>query len=166
MCARGVFQAWLARDAALVVAAAFCAARKEARRSLSPGECLVAIAEHFIKVWKPLIAQRKTLQARIRERDRHLCQVPGCSRPAVHAHHLRLRSQGGSDDEWNLISLCAAHHLRGIHGGLLRVTGSAPDELRWQVIGPEGDFIPLGEPRAGSHTPPRPALVVHAVPPD
>jgi len=45
-----------------------------------------------------------------------------------------LRSQGGTDDEWNLISVCAVHHLRGIHMGRLRVTGRAPDELRWEVV--------------------------------
>jgi hypothetical protein len=28
-----------------------------------------------------------------------------------------------------LISLCAAHHL---HGGRMRVTGAAPDELVWE----------------------------------
>jgi hypothetical protein len=51
---------------------------------------------------------------------------------AVHAHHIKSRSQGGRDDEWNLVSLCAAHHLHGIHGGRIRVTGRAPDELVWE----------------------------------
>ena len=55
------------------------------------------------------------MSARGRERDRHCCQVPGCSRPSVHAHHIKARSQRGTDDEWNLVSLCAAHHLHGIH---------------------------------------------------
>ncbi len=166
MCARGAFQAWMPRAAALVVAAAFHAARKAAKRSLSPGECVVAIAEHFIEVWKPLVTQRNTLQARIRQRDRHLCQVRGCSRPAVHAHHIKPRAQGGSDDEWNLVSLCAAHHLRGIHSGLLRVTGTAPDLLRWKVIGREGAFVRLAEPGAGSRPPSPGASVVRALSPD
>ncbi len=98
MCARGAFQAWLPRSTALVVAAAFHAARKIAGRSLSPGECVIAIAEHFIEVWKPIVAERNTLQARIRKRDKHCCQVRGCSRPAVHAHHIKPRSHGGGDD--------------------------------------------------------------------
>jgi hypothetical protein len=60
----------------------------------------------------------------------------------VHAHHIILRSQGGTDDEWNLISLCAVHHLRGIHGGYIRVSGRAPDELMWQLTrAPLPDWI-------------------------
>jgi hypothetical protein len=51
---------------------------------------------------------------------------------AVHAHHIKSRSHGGTDDEWNLVSLCAAHHLHGIHGGRIRVTGRAPDALVWE----------------------------------
>ena len=42
------------------------------------------------------------------------------------------RSGRGSDDPENLISLCAAHHLHGIHGGRMRVTGTAPDKLVWE----------------------------------
>jgi hypothetical protein len=143
MCARGVFETWLPRSTALVVAAAFHAARKTAGRPLSNGECLLAIAEHFLSIWKPVVQGRNTLAARIRERDRHFCRVPGCSRPAAHAHHLEFRAQGGSDDPSNLISLCAAHHYLGIHDRRMRVTGTAPDDLRWGVMGPDGRFVPF-----------------------
>ena len=95
-------------------------------------ECLVALVDHFIETYRHLLAWARTLQRRIRARDRHCCQVPGCSRRAVHAHHIIPRSQGGTDDDWNLVSLCAAHHLNGIHGGRIRVTGRAPDELVWE----------------------------------
>ncbi len=111
---------------------AFRAARAAAKRWLSAGECLVALAEHFIETWREQLKQANTLQRRIRARDKHFCRVPGCSRAAVHAHHIKPRSQGGSDDPSNLISLRAAHHLHGIHGGRMRVTGSAPDELVWE----------------------------------
>jgi hypothetical protein len=50
----------------------------------------------------------------------------------IQPHHIKPRSQGGSDDPSNLISLCAAHHLHGIHGGRMRVTGTAPDKLAWE----------------------------------
>jgi hypothetical protein len=73
-----------------------------------------------------------TRQPKIFARGRHRCQVPGCRRPAVHSHHIEFRSHGGSDDPNNQIGLCAVHHLRGIHDGLLRVTGKAPDELVWE----------------------------------
>jgi 5-methylcytosine-specific restriction endonuclease McrA len=86
----------------------------------------------FIDTYRHLLKRTKTLQRQIRERDNHCCQVPGCSRAAVHAHHIIPRSKGGTDDEWNLVSLCASHHLNGIHGGRIRVTGRAPDKLVWE----------------------------------
>jgi len=48
-------------------------------------------------------------------------------------HHIVFRSAGGSDDPSNLVSLCATHHLRGVHMGRLRVWGRAPDELHWEL---------------------------------
>lgn len=68
---------------------------------------------------------------RIRIRDKHRCQVPGCSRAAPDTHHVIFLSQGGSDDPSNQTGICAVHHLRGIHDGRMRVTGTAPDGLRW-----------------------------------
>src|SRR5438132_6903795 len=132
MCARGTFSVWMTVSVAEVVKAAFRAARAAAKRWLSAGECPVALAEHFVEVWREQLKQANNLERRHRTRDRHFCQVPGCSRAAVHAHHIKPRSQGGSDDPSNLISLCAAHHLHGIHGGRMRVTGAAPDELVWE----------------------------------
>jgi hypothetical protein len=60
------------------------------------------------------------------------------------------RAQGGSDEPWNLVGLCAVHHLRAIHGGYMRVTGRAPDGLRWEVAG--RPFFAGGAPgEAGGH---------------
>jgi hypothetical protein len=146
MCARGAFRLWLPASVAVVASAAFRAARREAGHWISPSECLLRIAEHFVEVWKPRVAERETLPRRIRKRDRHFCQVPGCSRPAVHTHHLQYRAHGGSDDEANLIGLCAVHHLRAIHEGLLRVTGVAPDQLRWVLA--DGEIF-----RGGARSP-------------
>ena len=132
MCARGTFNLWMTVSAAEAVKAAFRAARAAAKRWLSAVECLVAMAAHFVESWRAHLKRANTVQQRVRERDGHLCQVPGCSRAAVHAHHIIPLSQGGTDDPENLISLCAAHHLHGIHGGRIRVTGTAPDNLAWQ----------------------------------
>lgn len=132
MCARGTFTVWMTVRVADIVKAAFRAARLAAKRCLSAGECVVAIAQHFVQTWGPALAEQPTLQRRIRARDKGFCQVPGCSRAAAHAHHIKHRSQGGSDDPSNLISLCAAHHLRGIHDGRMSVTGAAPDGLVWE----------------------------------
>jgi 5-methylcytosine-specific restriction endonuclease McrA len=79
------------------------------------------------------LRQRSTPQRKIVARDRGFCQVPGCSRPAEHAHHIAYRSAGGSDDPSNLVSLCAAHHLFGVHMGRIRVRGTAPDGLHWEL---------------------------------
>jgi hypothetical protein len=34
----------------------------------------------------------------------------------------------------NLTSLCRIHHLQGVHMGRIRVWGSAPDQLHWEVV--------------------------------
>jgi hypothetical protein len=135
MSARRKFKAVVPRRVACDLEATFHVLRARARRPLSAGECLVALFAHFIQVWKPILARRATLQRRVLERDGYLCQVPGCSRTADHAHHIIPRSAGGPDEMWNLTSVCAAHHLRGIHGGKVRVTGKAPDQLRWTLNG-------------------------------
>ena len=100
-------------------------------------------------IWKPLLAQRSTLQKQVLERDGGRCQVPGCSRAALHAHHIVFRSAGGRDVPENLVSLCPAHHLRGVHMGRIRVTGTAPDGLRWE-LGVSSGLPPFWvvEPRA------------------
>ena len=61
--------------------------------------------------------------------------MPGCSSYRnLHAHHISFRSAGGSDDPANLTTLCAWHHLRGVHAGVVRCTGVAPDGL-WFTLG-------------------------------
>jgi hypothetical protein len=78
------------------------------------------------------VKQRSTVQRRVLKRDKGFCQVSGCSRAAAHAHHIMPRARGGSDDPSNLVSLCVAHHLHGVHDGHIRVSGKAPDQLCWE----------------------------------
>jgi hypothetical protein len=67
-------------------------------------------------------------------RDGWRCTVPGCtSYRNLHDHHVRFRSAGGSDALANRTTLCAWHHLRGVHRGRVRCTGSAPDRLRFEL---------------------------------
>ena len=132
-----------------LLALAFRAVRKTEGKPLSPGECLWKMCAHFVEVWKPILDERITLSRRILKRDHGLCQVPGCSRAATHTHHLVFRSQGGSDEEVNLVGLCTAHHLQCVHQGWIRVWGIAPDGLRWQLgvragSAPLIDFAPGG----------------------
>jgi hypothetical protein len=51
------------------------------------------------------------------EHDMRICQHPRCRRPTIrlHPHHLERQVDGGSDDKVNLLGLCPACHLRGVH---------------------------------------------------
>ena len=132
MCARGTFTLTAAPGIFDLIKDALRALRALAKRSVSLGMCLVELARHFAAVWKEQLKESMTKRKRILLRDRHRCQVPGCSRPAAHVHHIEYRAHGGNDDESNLLCLCAAHHLFGIHENRMRVTGRAPDELVWE----------------------------------
>jgi hypothetical protein len=136
MCARGVLSLLAPRRVGELLAAAFRTARAGSPRWLLPSECLQVLAEHFIETWKHLPRVRSTPQRRAIERDRGWCTAPGCSKPAVHAHHVEYRSRGGGDEEENLTGLCAVHHLRAVHMGWLRVSGVAPGGLVWEVPRP------------------------------
>jgi hypothetical protein len=49
---------------------------------------------------------------KVLHRDKGRCQVPGCRAHAnLDVHHIRHRAHGGTNDMWNLITLCEAHHL-------------------------------------------------------
>ncbi len=57
-------------------------------------------------------------------RDRWRCASPVCRSRNVTPHHIQFRSQGGSDDRTNLVSLCERCHLDLVHGSnTLRLTG-------------------------------------------
>jgi len=142
MCTRGELDLRVPARVRILLAAAFGAARNAADRWLTPGECLKTIAQHFVDTWGPAVRERQTPRAEALARDRGFCLYPKCSRPAAHGHHVKYRSRGGSDDLPNLASLCAVHHLRGVHGGWIRLTGSAPDKLRWEIV-----TAPSGRPR-------------------
>ncbi|HEY6105586.1 MAG TPA: HNH endonuclease signature motif containing protein, partial [Anaeromyxobacteraceae bacterium] len=88
---------------------------------------------HFVETWGPLLRRRSTPARRVMERDGWRCKTPGCTRPSAQNHHIVFSSQGGEDDPGNRTALCAPHHLRGIHGGRLRVSGTAPDHLVWEL---------------------------------
>ena len=129
------FRARVPMPVAALLASALASARRQLGqgRQVTESDCLQAVAAHFLSVWGALPRGRSTPQRRALRRDGHRCQAPGCSRAAAHAHHLRFRSQGGGDQLWNLTSLCAAHHLHALHLGWLRVQGTAPDGLRWEL---------------------------------
>ena len=53
--------------------------------------------------------------------------------PTLQSHHLRFRSARGPDEPWNRTTLCAFHHQRGVHAGLLRIRGRAPEALVFEL---------------------------------
>jgi CRISPR-associated protein Cas4 len=57
-------------------------------------------------------------------------------------HHIVFRSAGGGDELANRTTLCAWHHLRGVHAGVVRCAGAAPDALRFE-LGVRGLLPPL-----------------------
>ncbi|MCK6458786.1 MAG: HNH endonuclease, partial [Planctomycetes bacterium] len=133
--AAGVRRLWGPVDVMATVAAAIRCARRRARaagRGISPGDALAEIAGHFLEVW-PADRVRKVPRARLQvlKRNDGKCQVPGCSLPARHIHHIRYRSHGGVKAPWNETGLCIPHHLHGIHEGRLEVTGRAGERLVW-----------------------------------
>jgi hypothetical protein len=118
-------------------------------------DALAAFREPGMPAWRAcelLLAHAReewTRQPRHRDpvfaRDGWRCAVPGCSaRRNLHDHHLRFRSQGGDNARANRITICAAHHLRGIHRGVVRAGGRAPDAVRW-ALGVRPDRAPFME---------------------
>jgi hypothetical protein len=82
-------------------------------------------------------------------RDGWRCAVPGCtSRRNLQDHHIEFRSHGGSDDPANRITVCAFHHHRGVHAGRLRIRGTAPDGLVFE-LGVRESAPPLVRYRSG-----------------
>lgn len=77
---------------------------------------------------------RLTTPAQRREvlrRDGYCCSTPGCPHKLwLAVHHVVFYCQGGVTLPPNLVVVCTKCH-RNIHKGRLRVTGSAPAELRW-----------------------------------
>jgi hypothetical protein len=60
--------------------------------------------------------------------------VPACSaRRNLHSHHIRFRSAGGADKSWNRTTLCAFHHERGVHAGMIGIRGRAPEQLTYEL---------------------------------
>jgi len=83
----------------------------------------------------------------ILKRDHFQCQVPGCKcRRNLEVHHIIWRSKGGSDYDFNLITLCRQHHRHILHNLMaLKIEGTAPHNLTF-TFGPhssdsDGPFL-------------------------
>ena len=115
-----------------------CAA--SGRSGVSDEQVLYEAALAFLVTYLPLWLHEVEHGDPIAVRDHFQCLVPGCTNRCGSAHHLRYRSQGGPDDEWNLAFICHTHHLEMLHQrGFIRVHGRAPDHLVFELgIRPDG----------------------------
>jgi hypothetical protein len=97
---------------------------------VTPNDALEAMLDHVITAWD----RRVTTGYRLYEKFGWRCAVPGCtSRRSLHDHHIVFRSAGGDDSFENRVALCAFHHLRGVHQRLIRISGEAPQHLRFEL---------------------------------
>jgi hypothetical protein len=88
------------------------------------------LLEHVVAEWEAQPRHRDPVFAR----DGWRCMVPGCSsRRNLHDHHVLFRSRGGDNARSNRITVCAAHHLHGIHTSVIRAWGEAPDGITWDL---------------------------------
>ena len=91
---------------------------------------LTRLLGHVIHEWEAQPGHRDPIFAR----DGWRCAVPACAgRRNLHDHHVHFRSRGGDNQQTNRVTVCAWHHLRGIHAGRVRATGTAPDALEWAL---------------------------------
>jgi hypothetical protein len=91
---------------------------------------LERLLDHVHREWSSQPRHRDPIFAR----DGWRCAVPACtSRRNLHDHHLLYRSRGGGNGRDNRITICAWHHLRGIHQGRVRARGVAPDAISWEL---------------------------------
>ncbi len=91
---------------------------------------LERILEHAIASW--LQVGRGFRDYADFERDGWRCTAPACSaRRNLHSHHIVFRAAGGPDVPENRTTLCAWHHLKGVHEGRIVIRGRAPGSLRY-----------------------------------
>ena len=59
---------------------------------------------------EPKKKRKASKRARPGEPMRWQCEFDDCSNPATERHHVKRRSQGGTDDVANTRDLCGIHH--------------------------------------------------------
>jgi hypothetical protein len=119
----------------------------ERGRPLLDCEVLDALLDHALLAWT--LRDPHAPRHPVIERDGYRCAVPGCtSRRNLHDHHVVFRSHCGSNALVNRLALCAFHHQRCLHTGLLRVRGCAPEGVVFE-LGLRAGAPPLARYRAG-----------------
>jgi len=125
---------WAPTEIATLWHEALAACRRGANRRLADWQCLIFMIDSLRRTWDAPTDRSWKRRYRIFERDGWRCSVPGCtSRANLNVHHVVFLSRGGDSADSNLVTLCVAHHQRGIHDGLIRCGGTAPDDLWWEL---------------------------------
>jgi hypothetical protein len=115
--------------------------RRRVGGGATPAEALEVMLDYVLGLWTQ---EKPRREHRVFARDGWRCTAPGCtSYRNLHAHHIHFRARGGGDEPANQVTLCAWHHLRGVHGGRLEVRGRAPLAVRYRTA--------LGEWVSGDH---------------
>jgi hypothetical protein len=124
--------------------------------SIAEWEVLAIALDAFWKTWDNRETRRQRREHPTIERDGWRCMAPGCwsiGTGKLHEHHIVYKSRGGAlTDPSNLLAACGAHHERLIHGGFMRCSGEAPDDVRWEFgveQGREPFLVYHGETRTG-----------------
>jgi hypothetical protein len=123
-------------EAANVFLVALEAARLhlEAEKQTKPSttDALLWMLDHVISAWDEQGAQFRDYADF--NRDEFRCTAPGCTaRRNLQSHHVVFQSAGGPDEPWNRTTLCGWHHLRGVHAGVMRCSGRAPEGLVFEL---------------------------------
>jgi hypothetical protein len=88
---------------------------------------LEALLVHVKGEWEGQPRHRDPVFAR----DGWRCAVPVCTaRRELHDHQIVFRSRGGGNVR---VTLCARHHLRGVHAARVRAEGEAPGGITWDI---------------------------------
>jgi hypothetical protein len=124
-------------DVARLFHATVCSVRRMLERANgrlpSEGSAIEWMFDHAWEAWganQPCVRR----EHQVFERDGWRCTVPGCSSYRnLHDHHIVFRAAGGSDAPGNRTTLCAWHHLRGVHAARVRCTGIAPGALVFEL---------------------------------
>jgi hypothetical protein len=124
-------------DVARLFHAVVCSVRRLVERATgrlpSEGAAIEWMFDHAFEAWGAR-DRRVAREHRVFERDGWRCTVPGCSSYRnLHDHHIVFRGAGGSDDLGNRTTLCAWHHLRGVHAARVSCRGSAPGGLVFEL---------------------------------
>ena len=124
-------------DVARLFRAVVCSIRRQVERATgrlpSEGAAIEWMFDHAFEAWGAK-DRRVPREYRVFERDGWRCTAPGCSSYRnLHDHHIVFRAAGGSDDLGNRTTLCAWHHLRGVHAARVSCRGKAPGGLVFEL---------------------------------